>query len=203
MMYHFIEYMDIVDKKEELKKNLSQIKLDYEKLDNIITKWVSDVRNKDKENYKKIVEKPHIWRDMLLWPIRRMQYGIKAFHEIQSPGMDSWDAKSSMLLVFFINANILFDVIKKHVKVISLTAEEEGLWETIRLIRNYLAHADEKSFDDSGVIVQFDMNFKSSPLEILELYDMNTGMLIGNMYFSINKIYNDLVVLINKYLSNL
>lgn len=202
-MYYFIEPIDIVGKKQKLEKEESQIKLDYDKLDDIITNWVSSIRKGNKESYEKIRNMPHIWRDMLLWPIRRMQYGIKAFHEIQEPDMDSRDAKCSMLLVFFVNAKFLFEVIKKHVKVMSLTDEDENLYETISLIRNYLAHADGKRFDGSDIIVQFDMNFKSSPLEILELYDLNTGMLIGNMYFSINKIYNDLVILIEKYLHKL
>ena len=62
--------------------------------------------------------------------------------------MHSWDIKFSMLLIFFVNAKFLFEIIKEHVKKIKLTKSDLELYRTIRIIRNYLAHADKKDFID-------------------------------------------------------
>lgn len=203
-MYHFIDYNNAKEDKEDLETAQKNINIDYDKLDKLIKEWVKNIRAKGKVEYKKTILIPHIGRDVLFWSIRRLLYSIKTFNSIQENDMHSWDIKFSMLLIFFVNAKFLFEIIKEHVKKIKLTKSDLELYRTIRIIRNYLAHADKKDFIDwSSIIAEFDMNFQYNTLELLDLYDTNTWLQVWSLCFSLNKIYDDLVKLIERYLKAL
>lgn len=197
-MYYSIQYSNDLEDKKKLESNSKQNHITYDQFDLLIADFISIIRSDIKENDDSGFDKPHITRDTYPSALRALSYSIKSFDDNFSSTIETnnRDIRSSMILVFFINAKFTLDIIRKHINT-KLLKSYDKLYESVRIIRNYLAHAEEKEFVDwSKVIARYDPNYHFNQLEVLELFDIQTWKKIWEIFFSIHYFFDDIYNLV-------
>lgn len=198
-----MKYFIIINSKqekqlEEFQKRNSQIKkINAGELVNLVDKFVKNHRN---DNFKDA----RIIRDVFLGSLRRIDYSYeKIINHRGGPkenaDIDNCDIKELMMLGFFVNAKFALEIIKKSFKR-DFKKQNQNLLNDITIIKNYLAHADEKFFIDKQLVVARSClvpQFKKG-LDVLEVFDYETGDCVAEINFSINIFYRDICSLVEK-----
>lgn len=161
MNYSIISYVDSTDKIKQLEQEKSSISVNYSNFENLIISRVDKTR--ESRSAGAYIHSIY-WRDFLFSCMRHVLTSLiefdKNFSDRQDTEVES--IRIMALTFFFTNAKFLLDVIKKHVRWFIFNESDKDLYETVRQIRNYLAHSNEKDFgDECKVLVRYSPNYHS------------------------------------------